>query len=264
MPDSPNPADATFLAQNEAWRARRLRSLTADNGWLTVAGRAWVDGPITIGPAPDADLVLPAGAPSATATADGGEVRFVPEAGEPIALQPGQPMTQWGRFLLEATALDGRLALRIRDRDAPERAAFAGLSYFPPDPAWRIVADWIELVPPREEVVDTMVGIPTTVTIRRKAVFTVGGRRYELVPTHGTPERPQFVFRDGTSGVETYGAARFLYGEDLTADTIVLDFNRAFNPPCVFTVHAVCPLPLPENVLPFRVTAGELTRAGAH
>ena len=65
------------------------------------------------------------------------------------------------------------------------------------------------------------------------------------------------MLRDLTSRAETYGAARFVYGEDLTDSTIVLDFNKAFNPPCAFTDHAVCPLPPPQNLLPFRIEAGE-------
>jgi uncharacterized protein (DUF1684 family) len=38
---------------------------------------------------------------------------------------------------------------------------------------------------------------------------------------------------------------------------VVLDFNRAYNPPCVFSPYATCPLPLPQNVLPIRIEAGE-------
>ena len=60
-----------------------------------------------------------------------------------------------------------------------------------------------------------------------------------------------------TSKDSTYPASRFLYGEDVTDTTIVLDFNKAINPPCAFTDFAVCPLPPPENVLPFRIEAGE-------
>ena len=65
-----------------------------------------------------------------------------------------------------------------------------------------------------------------------------------------------FVIRDRTSGPETYGAARFLIG-DVRGDRVVLDFNKAFNPPCAFTDFAVCPLPSAQNVLPFPIRAGE-------
>ena len=70
------------------------------------------------------------------------------------------------------------------------------------------------------------------------------------------------MLKDLTSRDKTYPASRFLLGEAITADTIVLDFNKAFNPPCAFTEHAVCPLPPAENVLPIRVEAGELRAHG--
>jgi uncharacterized protein (DUF1684 family) len=88
-------------------------------------------------------------------------------------------------------------------------------------------------------------------------VFAHEGKTYELIATHGTPNAPQFVIRDLTSRDSTYGACRFVYGEDVTEDSIVLDFNKAINPPCAFTEHAVCPLPPAQNVLPFRIEAGE-------
>ena len=76
-------------------------------------------------------------------------------------------------------------------------------------------------------------------------------------PRHARRRRNSCI-RDLTSRDKTYPASRFVYGEDVTADTIVLDFNKAINPPCAFTEHAVCPLPPAENVLPIRIEAGEL------
>jgi uncharacterized protein (DUF1684 family) len=93
--------------------------------------------------------------------------------------------------------------------------------------------------------------------VTHKAVFQKAGRTWELIATHGTPQAPQFVIRDLTSRDDTYPASRFLYGENVTDATIVLDFNKAINPPCAFTEYAVCPLPPPENVMPIRIEAGE-------
>ena len=66
-----------------------------------------------------------------------------------------------------------------------------------------------------------------------------------------------FVFRDRTSGKETYGAGRFLTVLLNGSNRITLDFNFAYNPPCAFTPFATCPLPPPENWLPFAIPAGE-------
>ena len=246
------------------WQARRFEHLTADDGWLNVIGRYWLeDGVARIGAADDNDIILSAGpAHLGTITQTPGRLVFEAAAADaaPVTLLPNPaspPKFAVGSLRFEITTMDGRNALRVRDVDAPERTRFAGLTYFPTDPAWRITAEWTLLDEPIARGIDTVVGIPTTVQITHKAVFSHDGQRYELLPTHGTAEKPQFVLRDLTSKSETYGAARFVYGEDLRATTIVLDFNKAFNPPCAFTDHAVCPLPPPENILPFRIEAGE-------
>jgi uncharacterized protein (DUF1684 family) len=66
------------------------------------------------------------------------------------------------------------------------------------------------------------------------------------------------IFRDGTSGHETYGGGRFLVsGEVQPDDSVEIDFNLAYNPPCVFSPFATCPLPPAGNELPIRIRAGE-------
>ena len=251
------------------WRAKRAAHLMAEDGWLNVIGRFWLeDGTASVGSSEVNDIVLSAGpAQLGTIIQDGTGVSFQPaEPGATpivLALDPANPPRfSLGSLLLEVTTMDGRNALRVRDRDAKGRVEFAGLDYFPIDPAWRKVAQWVALERPMEMEIDTVSGIATKVTVTRKAAFSHDGVRYELLPTHGSAAKPQFVLRDLTSRAETYGASRFLYGEELTEEGLVLDFNKAFNPPCAFTVHAVCPLPPPENLLPIRIEAGELKPAG--
>jgi uncharacterized protein (DUF1684 family) len=244
------------------WQAKRFAHLTAEDGWLNVIGRYWLeDGTVSIGSDAGNDVVLSAGPGRLGTITQGPEaVIFQPVDGDAVTLQPepaNPPKFSVGSLRFEITTMEGRNALRARDVDAPERTNFGGLDYFPTDPAWRIVAQWTRLDQPIEMGIDTVSGIPTTVQITHTAAFTHNGVRYELLPTHGSADKPQFVIRDLTSKSETYGASRFLYGEELTDDTIVLDFNRAFNPPCAFTDHAVCPLPPPQNILPFRIEAGE-------
>lgn len=261
--------DPDYISSIESWRAKRLANLKAEDGWLNIIGRWWLeDGSVTLGSAEDNDVVLlagPAHVGTLTQSEDGG-VTFMPADGsDPIALKldkKNPPRFRVGQLLLEVTTLNGENALRIRDTQSPEPARFAGIRNFPIDPGWRIVADWVPLEEPVTMTVDTVIGIPTEVTITHKATFTRDGVSYDLLPTHGTPQMPQFVLRDLTSRDETYPASRFLYGEDITDKTIVLDFNKAINPPCAFTDHAVCPLPPAENVMPIRVEAGELKMHG--
>jgi uncharacterized protein (DUF1684 family) len=100
-------------------------------------------------------------------------------------------------------------------------------------------------------------GSTAAVTLTHRATFQHQGKTVTLTPTHWKSGKPMFVFRDRTAG-ETYPACRFLFGEDPTESGITLDFNRAISPPCAFTDFAICPLPPPGNILPFRIEAGEL------
>ena len=257
-------APADYLASLEAWKKTRLANLKAPGGWLNIIGRYRLEtGSITVGTAADNDIVLPAGPEHVgTVTQDEiGGVTFTPaDGGAPLELKLDKkkpPRFQVGTLLLEVTTLNGENALRVRDTASTAPAEFPGIDYFPPKPEWRIVADWVAFERPVGVTIGTTKDIPTEVEATHKAVFTHEGKTYALIATHGTPEVPQFVIRDLTSKDVTYPASRFVYGEEVTDKTIVLDFNKAINPPCVFTEHAVCPLPPPENVLPFRIEAGE-------
>ena len=85
---------------------------------------------------------------------------------------------------------------------------------------------------------------------------------FEALLHPGTIETPGdvnlfLVFADRTSGKETYGAARFVYTEPPKDGKVIIDFNKAYNPPCAFTPYATCPLPTQQNRMDARVTAGE-------
>ena len=253
-----------YLAALDAWKATRLTKLKAPDGWLNIIGRWELEpGAVTVGQAPDNDIVLATG-PARLGTLtqdDAGAVTFTPASGgAAVHVVPNKrhpPKFTVDGLLLEIMTLNGANALRIRDIASPAPDRLPPIAYFPAQPEWRIVAAWVPFAQPKDMTVGTTKDIPTTVEATHKAVFTHEGKTYELVATHGTPESPQFVIRDLTSRDTTYPASRFLFGEEVTPSTIVLDFNKAINPPCAFTDHAVCPLPPPENVLPFRIEAGE-------
>jgi uncharacterized protein (DUF1684 family) len=87
--------------------------------------------------------------------------------------------------------------------------------------------------------------------------FTLMGQQLRIRPFTTRPKRFYIVFRDSSSGQETYEAARFLYADLLDDETVVLDFNEAYNPPCAFNPYTTCPIPIPENRLPVKILAGE-------
>jgi len=160
---------------------------------------------------------------------------------------------------------DGRKALRVKDSDAETRKHFLGLDYFPTDPSWHIVADWVPFNPAHKMEIGSVIGTIDKVDVPGKAVFKRDGHTYELMPYQEEPGGDLFfVIADRTSGKETYGAARFMDVPLPKDGKVVLDFNLAYNPPCAFTPFATCPLAPPENRLDLRVTAGEEKYRGGH
>ncbi len=119
--------------------------------------------------------------------------------------------------------------------------------------------------PPRDLPITNMIGNVSQEKVPGKAIFHREGKTYELLPVLEGPNEPLFfVISDATSGTETYSAARFVYADPPKDGKLVLDFNRAVNPPCAFTPFATCPLPPKENQLTLSVTAGEKKYRGEH
>ena len=245
----PDPAELT------TWKAARLATLTAPDGWLNLTDRLDISpGPQTVGSAPDNDLILSRG-PAHLGTLHPGFAFQTDGPPQPFVPHGSYPQLHVPPFLLEIHSVDNQPALRVRDLTLPRHA---NLSYFPHDPIWCIRARWEALATPQSQSIDQRGGQPTEVTLTHRAHFSKDGHDVTLLATHWKGSTPMFVLRDATSGHETYAAARFLYGQDATTSEITLDFNKAFNPPCAFTDFAICPLPPRENILPFAVRAGEL------
>ncbi len=94
------------------------------------------------------------------------------------------------------------------------------------------------------------------------AVFTLAGKEYRLEALDEGGAKLSFIFRDLTSGKETYAASRFLDAPLPKDGQVVLDFNEAYNPPCAYNPYTTCPLPTPENRLRVRIAAGEMMYKG--
>lgn len=272
---------ADYVKSVETWRAQRLDRLTAPAGWLSLVGLHWLkEGASRVGAAADNDIVLTAGpAHFGTVTLADGKVsvRLDPTAGALINGQAGVgaqmlddahevPTTvSAGSVSFYLIDRNGSKGLRVKDSQAEARTQFRGIESFPIDPAWRIEATWVPFDPPHTLETPNVLGQIDSYPVPGKAVFERDGKTFELLPVIEVPGDKELflIFADRTSGKETYGAARFLYAPMPRDGKVVLDFNKAYNPPCAFTGFATCPLAPPENRLDLRVTAGEKKYAGS-
>jgi len=266
-----------------AWKARRLESVAGTNGWATLVGLHWLrEGSNTAGSAATNDLVLAApGMPGFIGDflRDGDSVRFLAASGVSV-FADGIPVTdhvlvtdrdaaptrlEVGTASLVVIARGDRLGVRVRSPEAPARTHFGGLPYFPYDPDWRVIGRFEAFPQARIVKVPSVIGIPQEYQCPGRIVFLHAGREYALEAFVEAGETDYFViFRDATAGNSTYESGRFLYAAPPDASgRVVMDFNRAYTPPCGFTAFATCPLPPPQNRLPFAIRAGE-RRPEAH
>ena len=269
---------ADYRREIEQWRAERQKKLTADDGWLTVAGLDWLkEGENPIGTDPASQIHLPpnsAPAQVATISFHAGQAVLHPISGVPLMLN-GKPATQTAlhedtdilsinRLKFYLIRRGDRFGIRLKDNDSPGRKHFAGLNWYPVDPSWRIRAKFTPWDKPHSFKFNNTIGQEETDTSPGYVTFTRDGREYKLEPTLEDGEL-FFVLRDRTSGKTTYGASRFLYTQPAKDGFVWLDFNKAENPPCAFTAYATCPLPPPQNRLDLAIEAGEqIYKGGPH
>jgi uncharacterized protein (DUF1684 family) len=278
-------ADEAYRAEVQRWRADREARLKADGGWLTLAGLFWLnEGPNRFGTDPAGDIVLPEGSTPAkagvfelregqvtVALLPGADGRL---AGRPVsgalAMQSdasGSPdVLEMGTLSLNVIKRGERYGIRLKDKNSAVRRGFLGLRWFDVQEGYRVDARWVSHRQPKPVRVPNVLGQTETLPSPGYAEFTLGGKAVRLDGVLEDPHAEQlfFILRDQTSGKETYGAGRFLYAELPKAGRVVLDFNKAYNPPCAFTPYATCPLPPPQNWMPVRVEAGELAYGKGH
>jgi uncharacterized protein len=274
---APVAADPVAAHRNEImdWRAERVARLQRPDGWLSLVGLHWIEpGESTLGSAPDNDIVLATGpARLGTLTSDGKQVTLALAEGVDARIgegadrsgvlandATGKPtLVTFGSANFHVIERSGRLALRVKDANAKTRTGFLGLDYYEVDPSFRFDARYIAHDPGKTIPIASVIGTLDPMPNPGAVEFEKDGKRYRLEAVDEGDGMLFLIFADRTSGKETYGAGRFLYAKPPApgSDRVVLDFNAAYNPPCVFTPHATCPLAPPENRLDLAVTAGE-------
>lgn len=274
-------ADAEYEREILAWRAARLKRLTAEDGWTTLVGLYWLEpGDNSFGRAASNSIVMDYPAlpdHAGTFQVKGREVRFVAAPGASV-LHDGRPVHAIGPLADDAVGApmvlsigtvsfylierSSRLGIRVKDSRAEARIHFRGLEYFPVDPNWRLATRFEPYSPPKKIPITTVLGMEEEMPSPGALVFEVERETCRLDAVLESGEREWFVmFADRTNGKQSYGAGRFLYVAPPADGWTVIDFNKSYSPPCAFSAFATCPLPPPQNRLPIAVTAGELQYA---
>jgi uncharacterized protein (DUF1684 family) len=264
---------ASPVASIEAWRAKHEADYR--RVYASIAGlHPLKAGANTAGSAATNDIVLPASVPARLGrfVLTGQAVRFEPTPGAAV-LKNDQPITgptdlrddsapgadelAVGAVRLVVHVSGEERSIRVRDPEGPLAKGFLGFRWFPIDLQYRVVGRFIKDAEPKRIDVANTYGDIDTYTSEGVVEFTLLGRTLRLRPFTTRPKRFYFVFKDASSGSETYEAARFLYADLADDGTVLLDFNQAYNPPCAFNPYTTCPIPLRENNLPIKVLAGE-------
>lgn len=269
-------APADYKAGVERWRSDREAELRAEDGWLSVAGLFWLkEGENACGSRGGSRVLLPKRAPEKAGSfvRRGREIRVRIEPGVAATLE-GKPVTsallrsdasgrpdvvRIGPLSMSVIERGGEIGVRLKDNESPRRKQWKGLSWFPVDESQRVAARFVPSPPGTTLEITNVLGQTQKLPSPGEAVFSMRGQELRLSPVleeQGAKEL-FFIFRDQTAAKETYGAGRFLYGELPKDGTVVLDFNKAYSPPCAFTPFATCPLPPKRNRLPVRIEAGE-------
>ena len=283
-------ADASYVADIEKWRVAREQRLRADGGWLTVSGLFWLkDGANVVGSAKGSDVLLPASAPARVGVIDfaAGKATLRPDPGaridrvtganakEPVAAatalradtaEGGPDVLVMGPVSLQVIERGGRYGVRMKDNEAERRRTFPPLTWYPVAPAARVVARFVPHAKPTTIPIANVLGQEDQLASPGYVTFPWNGTEIQLHPVLEAPDAKElfFIFKDATSGRDTYPAGRYLYTELPKDGTVVLDLNKAYSPPCAFTPYATCPLPPPQNRLKVRIEAGEKKPAPVH
>lgn len=272
-PQQPKIDTAAHAAEIRQWQKTRAERLGREDGWLTLIGLHWLR------EGENAVTLAKAGAPPVRLTRNAAQTILHPDPSMTIdrkalasdvplladADENGPTIVQMGSVRFNVIKRGDRYGLRVKDAEAETRTHFRGLEYYPIDPKWRVEARYEAYHPPKKIPITDVTGMTADNISPGAIVFEVDGKEYRLDPILEEGSTDYFIiFRDATSKDTTYPAGRYLYAAPPKEGKMIVDFNKAYNPPCAFTPFATCPLPPLQNRLPFRIEAGEKKYAGGH
>ena len=282
LPTAAAPAsapDPAYVQAFEKWKAEEIDDLKQN--WLPLAGLFWLKpGANTFGTAADNAIVFPKGpAHAGEFDLEGKDVtaKFLTDAravinGKPSSDAKLDPDVSGHRTVVEMGSLrfhvivrGERVGIRLKDLQSPAVATFKGLTFYPLDLNYRVTATWQPSDGKKTVNVPNVLGDITPVPVAGTVVFQIDGQEQKLTALGGDPSKGlSFIFNDLTAKTGTYPGGRFLDSDPVVNGKVVLDFNRAYNPPCAVTPYATCPLAPKENRLTVAIPAGEKFDKAAH
>lgn len=261
---SPHTPASEFAVAHERWHAEVESARALKYGPLSATAIFWLNHePRTLPGLPGVWRATPDGLVSIEFDASDGVTQHDTPVSGLVQLGPltgtESALLWWGPIMIEAAARSGLIAVRPRDPESRDRTNYAGTPTFPPSEEWLIRAEFIErsradVTVPSAAGADREQHYPSPGVAR----FRVDEEDVELT-LFGSAEHGNLraVFADASGEDATFPAVRFV---DVTPEedgTLLIDFNRAVNPPAAYSAAATCPFPPPENRLAVRIEAGE-------
>ncbi len=274
--------DPEYRSNENFWRIQRQESITSPDGWASLIGLHWLTLPSHyIGSSSRSGIRLLLGPPSMGLVQQNGDrVFFTPERGLALTLN-GEPLKgrvellddrsdtpsvigfDDGKGLMTLIRREDRRALRVKHADAETRTKFKGLDYWPLDPNWKIKATFTAHPAGTTLPITTIIGTTRDTPNPGALEFQRDGRTFRVEAIDDAGPTLLVMMADLTSGHETYGPGRYIDVPRPDAKgNVLIDFNRAYNPPCAFTAYGTCSLPPKENRIDLKITAGEKRYGG--
>ena len=266
--------EEAYAQEIKEWQESRLERLKGKNGWLNLAGLFWLEeGENSFGSDPGNDIVFPGKADAFCGSLTLADGKVILEVKNGVEIREGESLVtslvlnddhgnsttylQQGDLAWYIIKRGDKYGIRLRDHKHPRLDELDHIPSYPINTEYVVEAQLHPFEEPREFTVATpLEGFTETYQCPGELHFRIKKDKLVLYP-FSSGKGYFLVIADETTGLDTYGAGRFMYTVPDSTGRIILDFNKAYNPPCAFSPYATCPMPPRENFLPVAIEAGE-------
>jgi uncharacterized protein len=269
----PAPVPDNYLESIEEWKQYRIDVLSGPTNWLRLDGIYWIEeGENSFGSGEDQDLQFPEGTIPGHAgvvileddmitmkVADGVTITLEGEPVEEMVLFDGEnrPNVEHADLEWFIDTRGDRHGIRLYNKENPKADAFDGFPAYSVDPDWHLKARFIPHSDSISVTLDNVIGEEIERFSPGTIEFEAGGERQTVLAFEASSGL-FIMFSDETNKTETYHAGRYMiipFPDD--KNKTIIDFNKAYNPPCAFSRYTTCQLPPPQNRLNVSIPAGE-------